>query len=188
MLILHLEFESHGSLLFKRATSQDLDVRNTAKLLTTAIKREKRGWKSYSPASYTPLWWWNKTAFFSHFSQFCGILMMFSRCSAETSFPRKFLYLLQKASKSLCVCATGLQVFATWSVNTHWWSHRLLFYPPYKNTQEMDCSGSLGQFGDPGHKLLVESHLVLSVKFSSAKVYVIIALFAPFSPSLFPEL
>ena len=66
-----------------------------------------------------------------------------------------------------------------------------VFIPPiykYTCTQETDCSGSLGQYGDSCHELSVESHLVLSLKFSSAKVYITIALFAPFSPSLFPEL
>lgn len=58
----------------------------------------------------------------------------------------------------------------------------------YTCTQEMDCSGSLGQYGDSCHELSVESHLLLSLKFSSAKAYIVKALLAPFSPSLFPEL
>lgn len=55
MLIFHLEFESHGSWLFKRPIGQGLDIRNTAKLLTTAIERENKGGKSYNPASYARL-------------------------------------------------------------------------------------------------------------------------------------
>jgi len=55
MLILHLEFESHSSWLFKRAIGQGLDICNTVKLLTTAAERENKGGKSRSPASYTHL-------------------------------------------------------------------------------------------------------------------------------------
>lgn len=46
MLISRLEFESCGSWLFKRAIGQGLDIRNTVKLLTTAIKRENKGGNS----------------------------------------------------------------------------------------------------------------------------------------------
>lgn len=48
--------------------------------------------------------------------------------------------------------------------------------------KEMGCSGSLEQYGDSCHKLSVGSHLLLSLKFSSAEVCITIALFVPFAP------
>lgn len=116
---------------------------------------------------------------------------MFSRCSAAAPFPKKLLYLLWKfQTHSVCVSlGSGLvQIELLVPIDE---TIDYFFIPPiykYTCTQEMDCSGSLGQYGDSCHELSVESHLVLSLKFSSAKAYIIIALLAPFSPSLFPEL
>lgn len=96
-------------------------------------------------------------------------------------FPKLVLFFL-KVSKPPCVCVTELWVCAHRVVNTHQWNHRLSFFfsPCTKTRAHRD--GLLWLTGNSCHELSVESHLVLSLEFSAAKLYIIIALCVPFPP------
>lgn len=121
MLILHLEFESHGSWLFKRAIGHGLNTHNTVKLLTTAIK-EKRKKGSCTILPHAHIYRDGMSALFQSFFFFflnSYVKFLFSSSSAEISFPETLFNLFLKRWKlCVCVCAChwtpGLRKLKWW--------------------------------------------------------------------------
>lgn len=96
-------------------------------------------------------------------------------------FPNLVLFLL-KVPTPPCVCVTVPWVCVHLIAHTHKLNQRFsCFFSPCTETQ-MHRDGLLWLTGDSCHELSVESHLVLSLEFSAAKLYIIIALCAPFPP------
>lgn len=84
----------------------------------------------------------------------------------------------------VCVSVTGFQACASWSSDTSWWSHR--YFSPYANARAHRRWVALAHWGSVGTAVTnFQWNLMFYSLFFLAQVYLITALFAPFSLSLF---
>lgn len=86
----------------------------------------------------------------------------------------------------VCVPVTGLQACASWSGDTSWWRHTCRYFSPYANAHAHRRWVALAHWDSVGTAVIsFQWNLMFYSLFFLAQVYLITALFAPFSLSLF---